>query len=272
MEKTNGIDWDDAFLNLAYFEGAEDLPASWAWRAADFRKSWRAAKLDLPYGEGVRERIDLFQPDGPAEGLLIFVHGGYWLESDKSDWSHLAKGALQRNWAVAMPGYTLAPALRVSEIGEQVTRAVVFAATQVEGPIHLVGHSAGGQLVARAMSGRSNLPDHVVRRLTGVTSVSGIHDLRPLLETSLGRSLRLTADEAATESPVLRSPLPNIPASIWTGAKERPEFLRQAGLLREAWLAYGVNCSIRFAPGKDHFSVLDDFAAVDSPLLEAIIG
>ena len=44
-----------------------------------------------------RERFVLFLPEVMAVGLMVFVHGGYWRAFDKSDWSHLAAGALAKN-------------------------------------------------------------------------------------------------------------------------------------------------------------------------------
>ena len=44
------------------------------------------AKLDLLYGDGERNRFDLFLPEQTPKGLVVFVHGGYWVRFDKSYW------------------------------------------------------------------------------------------------------------------------------------------------------------------------------------------
>ncbi|MDP3525749.1 MAG: alpha/beta hydrolase, partial [Hoeflea sp.] len=84
-------DYDDAYANGAYIEGAADYPPRWAALAQDFRDGLAAsgrARLDLAYGEGARNRLDLFLPEGDPKGLAVFVHGGYWKAFDKSVWSH----------------------------------------------------------------------------------------------------------------------------------------------------------------------------------------
>src|SRR5262245_20780462 len=108
---------------------------------------------------------------------------------DKSSWSHLAAGALQRGWAVCLPSYTLAPAARIADIARQVAAAIRFAADRVEGPLRLAGHSAGGHLVTRMVCAESPLPDEFRSRIGHVVSISGVHDLRPLLRTKMNATL-----------------------------------------------------------------------------------
>src|SRR5262245_58645967 len=103
-------DWSDAYTNMSHIAGGETYFARWVQAAQDFRDrigSLGSARLDLPYGPQPRNRLDLYLPRGTPRGLLVFVHGGYWMRFDKSSWSHLAGGSLERGFAVAMPSYTL---------------------------------------------------------------------------------------------------------------------------------------------------------------------
>ena len=138
---------DDAYANAAYIPGGADYPDRWAAQAAAFRAGARC-EIDLVYGERPRERFDLFHPNRLAKGVVIFVHGGYWLRFDKSYWSHLAAGPLAHGWAVAMPSYDLCPDVGIAQIGDQIAQVIAVIAARVPGPVRLVGHSAGGQLVA----------------------------------------------------------------------------------------------------------------------------
>ncbi|MDT8329334.1 MAG: alpha/beta hydrolase, partial [Roseovarius sp.] len=178
---------DDAYANVPYIPGGAGYPARWSEQAQAFRDvlaAERRAELGLSYGPSERQAFDLFHPEGAAKGLLVFVHGGYWLRFDRSFWSHLAAGALVRGWAVAMPSYDLCPEVRIADITAQIARAVTAAAARVDGPIALAGHSAGGHLVAR-MAVPGVLPDDVAARLSHVMPISPVSDLRPLLETSM---------------------------------------------------------------------------------------
>ncbi|TIV49897.1 MAG: alpha/beta hydrolase, partial [Mesorhizobium sp.] len=154
------VDWDDAYANGANIVGGDRWPAAWDGPAQAFRERLSAqgrARLDIVYGEAPRSRFDLFLPPNAPKGLVVFVHGGYWMESDKTSWSHLAAGAVGRGFAVAMPSYTLCPGIRISGIVNEIAAAIGKAAAMVEGPLMLTGHSAGGHLASRMVTTTSPL-------------------------------------------------------------------------------------------------------------------
>jgi acetyl esterase/lipase len=269
------MDWNDAYNNRGHIPDADSFPPRWAAEAAAFRaRAVEAgrARLDIPYGTHSRERLDLFLPQGMAQGMVVFVHGGYWRAFGKSDWSHLAAGALARGWAVAMPGYTLCPHIRVAGITREIGTAITAAARQLGGPIRLAGHSAGGHLVTRMQCQDAPLPDAVADRLAGVISISGVHDLRPLLHTAINDDLRLDIAEAAAESPALLRPREDVALTCWVGAAERPEFRRQNALLANIWTGCGVATRAVEEPGRHHFNVIEGLTAPNSPLMEAVLG
>jgi len=264
------IDWDDAFDNSGYVDGAADLPDRWAALALVAREEL-GGECGIAYGSGPREAFDLFRPAAEPQGLVVFVHGGYWHKFDRSYWSHLARGPLAAGWAVALLEYPLAPDARIAAITAAVGRGVEAAAGRVKGPMRLVGHSAGGHLVTRMICEDTPLGPDTLDRLARVVSISGVHDLRPLTAIAMNATLRLTDEEAARESPALRAPLPGIPVSAWAGARERPEFLRQTRLLVEAWERRGVDALGTFEEGHDHFSVVDALAVPGSPLMREVL-
>ena len=263
-------DWDDAYANGAYIPGAADYPPKWEAAAAAYRASAAQAELDIAYGDHPRQKFDLFWPDAAPRGLAVFVHGGYWLRFDKSSWSHLAEGARASGWAVALPSYVLAPEARISEITEMIGAAIAAAAERVAGPIHLAGHSAGGHLVSRMACEQSPTPAPVAARIARVLSISGLHDLRPLLKTAMNDGLRLDDREAAAESAALLSPRASTDVVAWVGADERPEFVRQTELLKTAWRAT-TNLRTVIEPDKHHFNVIEGLADADSPITKAFV-
>lgn len=269
------IDWDDAFDNSGYIAGAEQYSERWTAEAAAFRNSAAVngqVELDLAYGEKPRNRLDLFHPPKTSAGLIVFVHGGYWLRLDKSYWSHLARGPLAQDWSVAIPSYTLTPAARISEITQEIRNAIEFVAARIEGPIRLIGHSAGGHLVSRMICDDSALSADVLKRIDKVVSVSGVHDLCPLTVTRMNETLRLTQEEAVSESPALHRALPDIDVTFWVGAAERPEFLRQTRLICEKWQRQLASVTDHYAPDHHHFSVIEELGLPHSELLDELLG
>ncbi|MGN7294367.1 alpha/beta hydrolase [Rhizobium sp. SAFR-030] len=268
-------DWDNAYTNGANIPGGEAWPAAWVEPARAYREQLLAAgraQLDLSYGDKPRNRFDLFLPQETPRGLVVYVHGGYWQGLDKSYWSHLAAGSVDSGYAVAMPSYTLCPEVRVGEIVEEVSAAITDAANEIDGPIHLTGHSAGGHLVTRMIAATSPLAPAIRQRVRTVVSISGVHDLRPLVNTSLNKNLRLSAEEAAAESPVLMSPGDGARLFCWVGGNERAEFIRQNALMASLWLGLGAETGAYVEPDRHHFSVVDGLANLDHPLTRTLLS
>ena len=267
----NRSKWDEAFSNAAYIPDGSSYPLRWKTAANAFREKHLRSELDLSYGSHPRQKFDLFRPDAKPTGLGVFVHGGYWLDFDKTYWSHLAAGPCSRGWAVAIPSYVLAPEARISEITNAIGLAIDVCARHVDGPIHLVGHSAGGHLVSRMVCEDSPISSSNVERLKRVVSISGLHDLRPLLQTTMNDRLRLDADEAKAESSTLCKPNPLVSVVCWVGARERPEFLRQSETLKQAWKSQIGDIQCVVDPGRQHFDVIAPLGDPESRLTAALV-
>ncbi|WP_347310861.1 alpha/beta hydrolase [Defluviimonas sp. SAOS-178_SWC] len=257
--------YDEAFANAKYIPDGDTYPPRWSAKAAAFRAA-AGGRLGLRYGPAEAEWFDLFLPEGDPAGLMVFVHGGYWLDFSPRDFSHLAAGAVARGWAVAMPAYTLAPAARIAGIVRQVAAAVTAAAAGIAGPIVITGHSAGGHLSAR-MACPDTLPDALAGRVARIVPISPLTDLRPLRETSMNADLRIDAAEARAESPALLPRRAGLPVHVWVGGGERPAFLDQARRLGNAWA-----CPVTIDAGKHHFDVIEGLEVGESPLMTALLG
>ncbi len=259
---------DEAYSNAAFIPGGDGYPARWAAEAAAFRAEQGArARLTVSYGAGARQTYDLFLPEGRPRGLMVFIHGGYWMAFAPRDWSHLAAGAVDRGWACALVGYTLAPEARIATLTGEVARGIAAAAAEVAGPVVVTGHSAGGHLSARMACADAPLAAEVASRLRRVVPLSPLGDLRPLRETSMNETLHLDAGEALAESPTLLAKRAGVEVTVWVGGAERPVFIEQAQDLATAW---GVPCHI--APRLHHFNLPDDLARADSALIETLLG
>ena len=130
-------DWDDAYTNGAHIAGGDAWPERWTTPARAFRATLGEAgraRLDLAYGPAPRNRFDLFLPEAAPIGLVVYIHGGYWMRFDKSTWSHLAGGAVANGFAVAMPSYSLCPAIRMSGIVAEAAEAIAAAELSVNPP------------------------------------------------------------------------------------------------------------------------------------------
>ncbi|WP_238365625.1 alpha/beta hydrolase [Mesobacterium pallidum] len=259
---------DQDYNNVDFIPGGAAYPDRWLAAAEAYVEALGdKARLGIPYGDSDRQKFDLFLPETEhPHGLMIFVHGGYWIKFDRSHWSHLAEGARARGWAVAMPSYDLCPDVRISAITDQVTRAIETAAGEVGGPMVLAGHSAGGHLVARMLE-PLRLSGDVAARLRHVMPISPVSDLRPLLDLSMNDLFMLTHESAADESPMLMQERLDVPVSVWVGSAERPVFLDQARWLAEAW---GV--PLTEAEGLHHFNIIEGLSDPRSRMIEDLFS
>lgn len=259
----------DDYRNSAYIPGGDNFLPRWQAAAADYRAGAGArARLGLRHAADERGWFDLFLPDAASPaGLLVFIHGGYWMEGSPRLYSHLAAGAVARGWAVAMPAYPLAPGARIAAITAAIAAALpVMAAELPEGRIVLTGHSAGGHLAARMGGADAALPAGLAARIARIVPISPLADLRPLIETEMNAVLRLDRAEAIAESPAIVAPRRGLAARVWVGAAERPAFLDQARRLGNAWA-----CPVTRDPGRHHFDVIEALARADSPLVAALL-
>lgn len=249
------------YMNSAFIPGGDSYYPRWQAEAAAFRAEMGArAVLDIAYGPGARQRFDLFRPAGTPRGLMVFVHGGYWLACGREDYSHLAAGAVARGWACALPSYTLAPEGRIAAMTQEVAQAVRAAAAMLSGPVVVTGHSAGGHLSARM--GCADLAVPVAR----VVPISPLADLAPLMQTDMNANLKIDAAEAAAESPARHPLRAGVQAHVWVGGQERPVFLWHARTLSEEW-----NCPWTVDVGRHHFDVIDGLGNAASPLMAACL-
>src|SRR6188768_1035637 len=82
--------------------------ARWAAESARLRAS-QPCHIDVPYGEGANETLDIFPAQRPSAPVLFFIHGGYWRSLDKSDHSFIAEHFTRQGVCVVVPNYALCP-------------------------------------------------------------------------------------------------------------------------------------------------------------------
>jgi arylformamidase len=260
-------DWLDVqYNNRARIAEHPQIFARWAEDSARVRERG-AVRLDLAYGDGPNETLDLFPAARANAPVLVFIHGGWWRSLDKADHSFLAPGFAEAGAMLVLPNYALCPAVRIEAIALQMVRALAWtfrnAALHGGDPQRIVvaGHSAGGHLAAMLLccdwaAVGTDLPAQLV---PAALAISGVFDLAPLRHTPfLQADLRLAAGSVARLSPARFAP-PRGRLYAAVGAEESDEFLRQTALIRSAWGARRVPVCEQIA-ATNHLTVLHDLA------------
>ena len=234
--------------------------------------------LDVPYGDGASECMDIFLSKGPSKGLLIFIHGGYWRAQDKAGYSFLASALTRAGITLAIPNYALCPSVEVHDIVMQMVQACAWLYRNganfgaPSGPDFVCGHSAGGPLAAMMLAClwpiyAADLPHKVIK--AGL-SISGVFDLREIVKVpSINNDVRLTGQSAVAVSPALLPPATDAPLYLAVGGSETGGFHWQHRVIADKWkgvLAEEVPC-----PGDNHFTVLGNLTRPESNLFKATL-
>ncbi|MGI9421231.1 MAG: alpha/beta hydrolase [Geminicoccaceae bacterium] len=244
----------------------------WTTRSDQARKKLNS-RLDIPYGDGEKQKLDLFFSGDPAAPLLVYFHGGYWQRGDKSIYSFLAVPFVERGANVAIIGYDLCPSVTITRISEEAREALAYLWRNAgdlginQERITVMGHSAGGHITEMMMgtdwpSFGADLPSALIQ--SGIP-VSPLSLLEPVRLTSLNDNVRMDAEEAAAESPMLNHPpITNAPQLVVVGGKETAEFHRQARMYQDAFTTAERKIDVYIVPEVDHFDELNVLADPDS--------
>jgi acetyl esterase/lipase len=244
--------------------------AKWIQLRNSASADYRAAHprfLNLAYEPSERTAFDLYPAAYPGAPCLVFIHGGYWQRNSRELFASFAEGPAAAGWAVAIPGYTLAPQTNlrgiVAEIGQALDWLVENGARYgISGPLVISGWSAGGQLAAFHLAHPG-----VVAGL----AISGIYDLAPLRDTNLNDALKLTDEEIADFSQ-LRLPVTHKPLIISFGAAELPTLVHDSWRLDQLRSREGAPGQIMPIAGADHFSILRELQMPEGALVRAATG
>lgn len=264
MSKQDGAWLDSMYNNRALVPDFADYLKRWETASAEVMRT-PPRQLDIRYGGGPNEHLDVY-PSGRSDApVLFFIHGGYWRALDKRDHAFIAPAFTAKGACVVVPNYALCPAVTIPDITMQMVKALAWTWRHIAehggdpSRIVVAGHSAGGQLAAMMLSCvwpayEKGLPGDLVK---SALAISALHDLEPLMHAPfLQPSIQLTPQHVRQASPArLPAPAQGTLYSV-AGGDESAEFHRQNELIRKAWGKQRVPvCEL--LPGLNHFSVLD---------------
>lgn len=232
-------------------------------------------RTGLAFDPHSAETLDLF---GTAPGALrpcfVFLHGGYWRALSKAHSAFMAPMLAARGIACAVPDYTLAPKVGITEIVRQCRAALAHLwhnAAELgidRGRIVVGGSSAGGHLTGTLMQPgwqqAAGLPPQPLR---GAMPVSGLFDLAPVAASHVQDWMQFHPDEIAGLSPLRHPPAHPLPCAVALAQGETAGFLRQSQAYADL-----LGVPLQVVGGRHHFDVVLDWTDPGSALSRALLG
>jgi len=267
---------DQAWYELEYnprlsVSDAADYGPKWTeWGEATRQRLHHQS--NLAYGDHPREITDVFAVKD-AEAAVIFIHGGYWRGFSKDVFSWVADALNTRGVTVAVINYPLCPEVTIADIVVSCRKAIATLWHQTltddeKKNVIVTGHSAGGYLTAAMFATDWTGLTMPATPFKGGVPISGVFDVKPLIQTSINEQARLTDESASalnlfTQQPLVRAPL--IPIY---GALESSEFRRQSEEIARLWSI--AEPALGFA-NRHHFNVVEGINEPDSPIFDALL-
>ncbi|PTR22163.1 arylformamidase [Rhodococcus sp. OK519] len=233
---------------------------------------------DLRYDPDSIECLDVWGTGSGLRPAFVAIHGGYWRALSRHHTAFMARMLDAAGIATVSVDYGLAPDTPLEEIVRQVRAAVAWVyhhgADHGLDPNRIVvgGSSAGGHLTATTMvpgwQGPLDLPDDVVR---AAMPISGLFDIRPLVNSFANEWLGLDDTRASALSPMLQADRVGPRAVVAVAEHDGVGFLEQSRMFHDAW-ARRSESELLMIPGRNHYDVFLDLADPDTALSRALLG
>lgn len=225
------------------------------------------AARDIPYGTGLRQRLDIWRPAGTATSdrlpVIVFIHGGSWASGARDYYGFAGRAYAEQGFVVAVIDYRLGHAGRFPAMLEDSAAAVAWVAAQIGAHggdarrIALAGHSAGAynaMMIAldRQWLAGAGAPADVVR---GVAALAGPFDFHPFTSAAAEAAFGHVADAARTQ-PIrfVRGDAP--PLWLGHGEDDTTVRVRNSVVLAEAVRAAGGVAQLQRYAGTDHADIV----------------
>ncbi len=228
---------------------------------------------DRAYGSHERHRLDIYG-GGDTAPILLFVHGGGFVQGDKgsaSQWANAAVGrwAATRGFIGAVMNYRLAADHGWPAGGEDVIAAIDWLISNAKmlggdfSRIVVVGTSAGAVHIATALKLRPDLP------VRGAVLLSGLYGYTPLDQRDTlyyGDN-----DEYPERMPREAVAATGLPLMVACAQYDPPRFQAEfLGVMRDRLERHGAMPRSYVASGHNHYSLAMHLGTSDQRLADEI--
>lgn len=225
---------------------------------------------DIAYGDGPRQRLDVYVPQARADNapVVVFFYGGSWQAGAKADYRFVAQALTSRGFVVVVPDYRIYPPTRFPGFVEDGAAAVAwtYAHARAYGGdadrVFLAGHSAGAHIAAMLATDPRYLAAEQTdaARLAGLIGIAGPYDFLPIKAATLKK---IFAPESAwpASQPIRFVDGGEPPMLLMHGADDRTVAPDNSRNLAAAVNAAGGTAALKIYPDTGHSDILAPLAA-----------
>lgn len=144
----------------------------------------------IHYGNGERQKLDIYQPAAQAGAapVIVFFYGGNWVSGKREDYAFVGQALAKRGYVVVVPDYRLYPEARYPDFLDDSAQAVAWTTREIAKyggdpkRLFVMGHSAGAYNAAmlalddRWLGKQGVKPD----ALRGWIGLAGPYDFLPV--------------------------------------------------------------------------------------------
>jgi arylformamidase len=248
-------------------------------RAGQARKVRAAAKswLNVAYGSSPREMLDIYAADKAGGPVLVYIHGGYWRSGSKEDNCNFVPTFTKRGATVVLVEYDLCPQVTVTDIVRQTRASIAWVYRNITryggnpAKLFVSGHSAGGHLTAMALAHewtKEGLPNDLIK---GAVATSGVYDLEMVMKISVQEQVRMTPEDAKSNSPLLHPPRVKCPLLVAVGGDEPRGWQQMSQDYFQLCKQNGMNVQYLIEPQANHYTMSEHLLDDTRPLTQAMI-
>ncbi len=251
-------------------------------RHAEFKTRWREeseatrchfnCSLDISCGQHTDMRLDVFPSGAESSPCFVFLHGGFWLSSDKSESSFVANAFAGFGITTVIMNYRLVPTVTIAEIVAELQLSLIGLCKRPKpigidlDRIFVGGFSAGGLLAAHVLGTDWTEFGNSSPVIRGGMALSGIFDPEPLISTSHNRLLGLTTMEAQGLSVIGSSKIATNLGLVVCGSAETMGFKNQTRRYAKFARQSGHTVGEMWIKDRHHYDVVLEFANASSSL------
>jgi len=215
--------------------------------------------------------LNVFQTQTSEKSpVVIFIHGGYWTSGNKNIYGFLGRNFGKKKIVTVIPNYTLSPNGTYDTMAKEVAAAIQWTSENIEkyngnpDQIFLMGHSAGGHLIAlvgtnpKYLKNTDMIKGIILNDAAGLDMNSYLKKHPPTKKHNYDVTWTKNQENWKDASPIYSLSKKAPPFLMFTGIKTYPSIISQNKAFVQKLKTFQPNVKINFL-NKKHVPMMRQF-------------